>query len=163
MATRVYTYDRAEADGGPYVPDVDDLGGEIEDDAQNPPAGDEPSGQLYNERRDNIAGINRCIWWCTLWVEYSAPDYVMTAVDAMATPTRVTSASFTPTPSGTGVVVITWAAGTLPPMARTPHVWLTDSHGAQPYAAVTGANEITIHLANTSGVAADRSFAVELR
>lgn len=159
MPTRVYTYDRAAGDGGPYVPGVDDLGGEITDDTQNPPAGDEPSAQLYNERRDNLAGLNRCTWWTTIWVTYSG-GYSVAAIDAMGTLVELSDVE--PTSGSTGVVVLTWAAGTFPGMARTPHAWQTGAFGFA-YAAVTSANSITVTLANASGVAADRSFAVELR
>lgn len=159
MTTRVYTYDRAAIDGGPYVPGVDDLGGEITDDTQNPPAGDEPSEQLYNERRDNLAGLNRCTWWATIWVTYSG-GYSISAIDAMGTLVEV--ADITATPSATGVVVLSWAAGTFPGMARTPRVWQTGAQGFA-YGEVTTANSITVYLENKAGVAADRSFAVELR
>lgn len=155
----IYSYDRTVGDGGPYVPGVTDLGGEISDDAQNPPAEDEPSAGLYNERRDNIAGLNRCNWFATIWVLYSA-GYSVSAVDLMGT--LPTIGSFTPTSGATGTIVITWTAGTVPAMARTPHAWLTGSHGAA-YAEVTSANSITIYLRNMSNVAVNASFAVELR
>lgn len=155
----VYTYDRPEADGGPYVPDVDDFGGEIEDDTQNPPAADEPSAGLYNERRANLAGLNRCNWWATIWVEYSG-GYIVTAIDCMGT--LPTAASVEPTSNATGVVVLTWAAGTFPAMARRPRAWLTDDHGFA-YGEVTTANSITVYLADAGGTADDLNFAVELR
>ena len=157
-----YTYDRLAADGGPYVPDEADFGEEMVDDAQNPPADDEPNAGLFNERRSNLAGLNRCTWWCTLWVEYDggSGDYNVTAVDAMGT--LVTTANFTPTSGATGVVVITWTAGDLPAMARKPHAWCTDDHGSA-YGEVTTANSITVYLADLAGTADDLNFAVELR
>lgn len=154
-----YTYDRLAADGGPYVPDVADLGGEISDDPQNLPAEDEPSAGLYNERRENIAGLNRCNWFATIWVLYSG-GYSVEAVDLMGT--LPTIASFVPTSGATGTIVITWTAGTVPAMARRPHAWLTGSHGAA-YAEVTSANSVTIYLRNMSNAAVNASFAVELR
>lgn len=157
--TRVYTYDRDVADGGPYVPGVDDLGGEMVDDTQNPPGADEPNATLYNERRDNIAGLNRCTHWATIWVTYSG-GYSIDAIDAMGSLVEI--ADVTPTSGATGVVVLTWAAGTFPPMARKPHAWQTGAQGFA-YAEVTTANSITVYLENKGGSAADRSFAVELR
>lgn len=159
MPTRVYTYDRAAADGGPYVPGVEDFGGEITDDAQNPPGGDEPSAQLYNERRDNLAGLNRCAWWATIWVTYSG-GYTTTAIDSMGT--EVSLSDVTPTSNATGVVSLTWPAGTFPGLARKPRAWQTDALGFA-YAVVSTANSVTVTLANTSGSNANRSFAVELR
>lgn len=155
----VYTFDRPVADGGPYVPDVEDFGGQIEDDTQNAPAGDEPTGGLYNERRDNLAGLNRCNWWATIWVTYSG-GYSIEAIDAMGT--LVVNASVTPTSGATGVVVLTWAAGTFPSMAREPHAWITEDHGFA-YGEVTTANSITVYLKDMAGADADLSFAVELR
>jgi hypothetical protein len=156
-----YTYDRLAADGGPYVPDVDDLGGdELADDAQNPPnQGAEPYAGMHNEVRRNLAGVNRCTWWATIWVTYSA-GYSVTAVDCMGTLVEV--ASITPTSGATGVVVLSWTAGTFPGMARKPRAWLTDDHGSA-YGEVTTANSITVNLADLAAAAQDVSFAVEIR
>ena len=159
-----YTFDREVADGGPYVPDVADLGGdELEDDAQNPPnQGEELYAGQINEVVRNVAGLNRCNWWATIWVEWDGAAWNVTAVDGMPSADRVTSASITPTPSATGVVVLSWASGTFPAMARKPRAWCTDDHGFA-YAEVTTTNSITVTLADTGGTADDLNFAVELR
>jgi hypothetical protein len=157
-----YTFDRLADDGGPYVPDVDDLGGaEIADDPQNPPQkGAEPYGGMFNEVRRNVAGLNRCNWWATIWVEYDSPNYSVTAVDCMGTLPVI--GDFSAATGATGEVVISWPAGTLPAMARKPHAWTTDDFGLAG-GAVTGPNEITVYVKDIAGSDADMNFAVELR
>lgn len=159
-ADGTYTYDRLAADGGPYVPDVEDFGEAQVDNAQTPPADDEPNAGLFNERRSNLAGLNRCVWWATIWVEYDGADYNVTAVDCMGT--LVEATDITATSGATGVVVLSWTAGDFPAMARKPRAWLTDDHGFA-YGEVTTANSITVTLADTGGTADDLNFAVELR
>jgi hypothetical protein len=158
-----YTYDRAAADGGPYVPDEDALGGDEDaDDAQNPPVqGEQWYAGKGNEIVRNVAGLNRCAWWATIWVEWDGVSaYNVTAVDCMGT--TPTTASVTATPSATGVVVLSWTAGTFPAMARKPRVWLTDDQGSA-YGEVTTANSITVNLVDLANTAQDVNFAVELR
>lgn len=159
-----YTYDRALADGGPYVPDVDDLGGdEIEDDAGNAPQkGSEPYGGLYNERARNLAGLNRMTSWCRLWLEWDSGESEWNIVHIDAMGTLLTSDSFTLTPDATGVVTIEWAAGTLPPMARKPLVFLTDAFGCG-WGAISDANAVTVRLHDEDKNLANLNFAVELR
>lgn len=158
-----YTYDRALADGGPYVPDVDDLGGDdIADNPQDAPQrdGTEPYDGLYNERGRNLAGVNRCIWWCTLWLEWDGAAWSIANIDSMGT--LVEAGDFTLTPGVAGELKIEWDGGTLPPMARKPRVWATDSFG-RGWGEVMAANEIDVHLHNEAGSGANFHFAVELR
>lgn len=158
----VYTYDNPLEDGGPYVPDVEDFGGdEVEDDAQTTPAkGTDPYGGMYNERARNLAGVNRMIPFCSLWVEWDGSAWNVIYVDAMGT--LVEAESFTLDPISTGVVDISWEAGVLPALARKPQVLCTDGFG-RGYGVAIEARKVEVRLHNEAGSTSNENFVIHLK
>lgn len=159
----LYTYDILAADGGPRVPDASDLGGlEIQDGEPPPHKGAERSADMDNVQTATLAGCARMAPICRLWVEWSGGDPAIAAVDSMGTLTPLTSGSaFSFDVShGTGDLVISWTAGTLPPQARKPHAWLTDDPG---FAYATyDVNSVQILTSDTANAPADLNFAVDI-
>lgn len=155
--TDEYTYDMAS----PVRPDLAALGGEdFRDSTSSPPQkGRDPYAGLYSEHARNLAGLNRITPTVRIWLEWVGDEWTIIGVDAMGT--LVDEDSFTLTPMSTGVVAISWAAGTLPPMQRKPLVHVTDDYG-RGYGIVTGANEINVRLHDEDKVAADLNFAVDI-
>jgi len=164
----VYTYDRPLADGGPYVPSVDDLGGaEMEDDAENPPDLEaDPNAGKFNELTRNLAGVNRMIGKCLLEIEWdgttNADAYSVINCDAMGTDASVSAASFTLTRQSVGVVLVEWTSGSLPAVNRKPRVNLSDDHGTG-WGALSSPTSVTAHLHDGGDIAADAHFILELR
>lgn len=161
----VYTYDNLLADGGPFVPDIADLGGdEMEDDPQTPPQkGVDIYAGVLNEHGRNIAGLNRVFsGFCALYIEWDSgsSEWIVVYMDAMGT--LVESASFTLTPVSTGVVTISWAAGTLPAMGRKPLVQATDGYG-RGYATILTANSVQVRMHDEAGSPAAENFVVFLK
>lgn len=161
----VYTYDNPLADGGPFVPDITDLGGdEMADDPQTPPQkGVDWYSGAANEHGRNIAGLNRVFpGFCALYIEWDsgASEWIIVYVDAMGT--LVESASFTLTPVSTGVVTIAWTAGTLPAMSRKPLVQATDGFG-HGYGTILSANSVQVRMRSEAGSPAAENFVVFLK
>lgn len=158
----LYTYDLALADGGPRVPDVNDLGGnQFEDGTPPPPKGKRPHAGMFKQTNETLAGLCRIAPRAILWVEWDSGDseWVVIAVDAMGT--AVTAASITPTPIATGQVRLSWANGTLPPQSRKPLVHVTDADGIG--RATAAVNQVDVFLKLITNTAANLSFAVEIR
>lgn len=158
----LYTYDLSLDEGGPRVPDVDDLGGnQFEDGTPPPPKGKRPHAGMFKQVNNTVAGRERVGPRCIVWVEWDSgeSEWVITAVDAMGT--GVTAASFTPTPDATGEVTISWEDGTLPAQTRKPIVHVTDAPGAG--YGTAGVNELTVFLCELDESAANLNFMVEIR
>jgi hypothetical protein len=158
----LHTYDLALAEGGPRVPDADDLGGlEIRNGDPPPTKGAQRDGDMDNVQTATLAGLARMGPTCRLWVEWSGGTPAIVAVDSMGTLTPLTSGSaFEFTLNGTGDLTIAWLNGTLPPQGRKPHAWLTDAAGFA-YASYAP-NEIQVLTSDASDTAADLNFAVEI-
>lgn len=159
----VYTYDIPVEDGGPRVPDADDLGGlEIQNGDPPPHKGAERSADMDNVQTATLAGLTRMGSTCRLWVEWSGGSPLIANVDSMGTLTPLTdgSAFSFDVSHGTGNLVIEWTDGTLPPQNRKPRVWLTDDAGFA-YASY-GPGFVQILTSDTSNTAADLNFAVEV-
>lgn len=159
-ADNEYTYD---ADT-PFVPDVDDLGGEdFEDDTENAPQiGIEPHAGLFSEHTRNLAGLNRIGAFCRLWLEWTGAAWTIIGVDAMGSDAKVDDTKFTVTPDATGVVTISWTAGTLPAMSRKPLVKLTDDFGFA-YGTVVTTNSIVVRIHDDTDTAANLDFCVDIK
>lgn len=158
----IYTYDIPLADGGPRVPDAEDLGGtEIQDGDPPPHKGTQRSADMDNVQTPTLAGCARMAPTCRLWVEWSGGDPAIVAVDSMGTLTPLTSGSaFSFTPNATGDLTIAWLAGTLPAQGRKPRAWLTDDAGFS--FASYAPNEIRVITSDASDTPADLNFAVEI-
>lgn len=155
-----YTYD---ADT-PFVPDLADLGGEdFADDTENPPTkGIEPYAGLFSEHSRNLAGVNRIICFCRIWLEWTGAAWTITGLDAMGSEAKVDDTMFTVTPDATGVVTISWTAGTLPAMARRPLVMLTGAYGSV-YGTVVTTNSIVVRIHDDTDTAANLDFCVDIK
>lgn len=164
-ADGLYTYDLSTADGGPRVPDVDDLGGvEIENGDPPPHKGAERDADMDNVQTQTLTGLCRMGPFCRLWVEWDGAAYVVAAVDAMGT--AVTADDFELTPIGTGVVDIEWDddPNPLPPLERTPRVQLTGGFGSAYAVTLTATSfEVRIHNDAHPAAADDINFCVDLR
>lgn len=157
-ADGLYTYDIPLADGGPRVPDVEDLGGvDIVNGTPPPTKGADRDADMDNVQTQTMAGLCRMTPTCRVSVEYSA-GYAVVAVDAMGT--AVAAGAFSFTPNGTGDVTMEWTAGTLPPQARKPRVYIPDAvgHGY----AIAGVDEVRVYTRNESGTATNLAFIVEI-
>lgn len=157
-ADGLYTYDIPLADGGPRVPDVEDLGGvDIVNGTPPPAKGADRDADMDNVQTQTMAGLCRMTPTCRVSVEYSA-GYAVVAVDAMGT--AVAAGAFSFTPNGTGDVTMEWTAGTLPPQARKPRVYIPDAvgHGY----AIAGVDEVRVYTRNESGTATNLAFIVEI-
>ena len=161
--TDEYTYDVALEDGGPVRPDLAALGGaDFRDSTGSPPQkGRDPYAGLYSEHSRNLAGLNKFVPTARIWMEWVVADSEWTIIGVDAMGTLVDEDSFEVTPMSTGVLSISWAAGTLPPMQRKPLVTVTDDYG-RGYGIVTGANEINVRLHDEDKVAADLNFVVDI-
>lgn len=157
--TDEYTYDLAT----PRRPDEDDLGGtELQDRrGSEPQKGDEVYAGQINEHGRNLAGLNRLTPTVRLWLEWDGADWVVTGVDAMATANKLNETSFTAATGGTGIADISWTAGTLPAMQRSPRAWATGAFG-HAYGATNGANAIQVRVSNAGGTLTNSDFAVEI-
>ena len=157
-ADGLYTYDIPLADGGPRVPDVEDLGGvDIVNGTPPPTKGADRDADMDNVQTQTLAGLCRMTPTCRVSVEYSG-NYAVVAVDAMGT--AVAAGAFSFTPNGTGDVTMEWTAGTLPPQARKPRVYIPDAvgHGY----AIAGVDEVRVYTRNESGTATNLAFIVEI-
>jgi hypothetical protein len=159
-ADGLYPYDLSADDGGPRVPDVDDLGGvEIQNGDPPPEKGAERDGDMDNVQTATMAGRERMGPMCRVHVEYTGGEHVIVAIDAMGN--SVVAENFSFTANGTGDVTMTWAEGTLPPQARKPRVTIVDAFGFG--YATQGVDEATVFTADETGAAADLNFEIELR
>jgi hypothetical protein len=158
----IYTYDIPLADGGPRVPDVEDLGGtEIEDGDPPPHKGAQRSADMDNVQTPTLAGLCRMNPTCRLWIEFHGGNPTVIAVDSMGTLDPLTlGTAFSFTPNATGDLTISWDNGTLPSQSRKPHVWLTDDAGFA-YASYAP-NEIEVFTFDATAAAADLNFAVDI-
>jgi hypothetical protein len=156
----LYTYDLTLEQGGPRVPDEDDLGGvEIENGDPPPQKGAARDGDMDNVQTATMAGRERMGPMCRVHVEYSAGEHVIVAIDAMGNNVAATAFGFTP--NGTGDVTMAWDEGTLPPQNRTPVVRVVDAFG-HGYA-TAGVDSARIYTAGATGTAANLNFEIELR
>jgi len=157
----LYTYDLTVAQGGPRVPDEEDLGGvEIENGDPPPQKGAERDGDMDNVQTATLAGLVRTsAVLCRLHVEYSGGSYVVVALDAMGR--NVAASQFTPTVNGVGDVTWSWAAGVLPPQTRKPRVTVQGAfgHGYATFAV----DSLRVFLADAAGTPTDLDFEVEIR
>ena len=157
-ADGLYTYDIPLADGGPRVPDVEDLGGvDIVNGTPPPTKGADRDADMDNVQTQTLAGLCRMTPTCRVSVEYSG-SYAVVAVDAMGT--AVAAGAFSFTPNGTGDVTMEWTACTLPPQTRKPRVYIPDAvgHGY----AIAGVDEVRVYTRNESGTATNLAFIVEI-
>lgn len=159
-----YTYDLAVVDGGPRRPDLNDLGGE--DFADNggaaPHKGIDPYAGYYSEHARNVAGLNRLTPTARVWIEWTGAAWIIVGAEGMGT--AIDDTSFTLTPVSAGIVTVSWAAGTLPPMERKPLVMLTDSTGVT-FAIVMDPNSVRVRTFNLSAappVAESLNFVLEI-
>ena len=154
-----YTWDL----DAPRRADVADLGGaDLEDKPGSPPQkGAEIYAGQINEHGRQLEGLNRVTPSARLWVEWTGAAWNVVGVDAMATSDKLDISSFTPASGGAGTLTITWAAGTLPAMARKPKAWCTDDAGFA-FGAVTGANAIEVTISDATDTPADLNVAVEI-
>jgi len=159
-ADGIYTYDLPLVDGGPRVPDVNDLGGVQIKNGDPPPAkGAERDADMDNVQTETLAGVVRATPTCLLSVEFSAGEYVIARLVTMGT--QVEAGDFTLDNSGgTGDCVITWTAGTLPPLVGKPRVTIPDGPGFGWAAA--GVNTAAVTLMELNQTPADIAFEIEL-
>ena len=145
------TYELALAQGGPRVPDVDDLGGcERVDFGQGPDAPDRPT--MPNAPMDNLSNLmiaqrEGMSPRATVWVVFIAGAPTVIAVRAMSR--LLDTTSFTISLISAGLVQITWAPGVLPAASLPPRVTLNAGPGAAPWGKqITGnANGVEVHTA----------------
>jgi len=156
----VYTYDIPLEDGGPRVPDANDLGGtEIQDGDPPPHKGAERSADMDNVQTATLAGLARMMPTCRLWIEWSGGTPSIVAIDSMGT--LVEDSMFTLDPTGgPGVLNVAWPEGTLPAQNRPPRGWPT--HGTGFVYAAAGTNELDVTMRNASNSAANINFALEI-
>lgn len=158
-----YTYDLALVDGGPRKPDLADLGGEgFADSTLAPPQkGIDPYAGLFSEHSRNLAGLNRLTPTARVWIEWSGSAWIIVGAEGMGS--AIDDTSFTLTPVSTGIVLIEWDAGTLPPMERKPLARLTDDPGVA-FAIVMDPNSVRVRTYNLSAgpVAESLHFVLEI-
>lgn len=157
--TNQYTYElEPTEEGGPHRPDLAELGGDEYRDnpSSSPKKGVDPYGGLFNEHGRNLAGINRIINTIELWVEWTGAAWTIVTVAGMASD-EFLDAKFTVTPVATGMVTVSWMAGTIPTVSRKARVVVTDDFGVG-YGTLTTPTSMVVRLKDMSNASADLNF-----
>ena len=162
-ADGIYPYDIPLADGGPRVPDEDDLGGVQIKNGDPPPAkGAERDADMDNVQTYTLAGLVRTGPMFHLSVEWDAgeSEYVVAGMRGMPTKVKTTDFSFD-NGGGTGDVIISWPDGTLPPLVGKPRIWCPDGPG---YGwGTNGVNQVHLYLSELlTGNPTDINFEIDL-
>lgn len=162
-ADGIYTYDIPLADGGPRVPDEDDLGGvQIQNGEPPPHKGAERDAAMDNVQTATLAGVARMTGTGHLSVEWDAgeSEYVVAALRGMGTKVKASDFTFD-NGGGVGDLVISWPAGTLPPLVGKPRVWTPDGPG---YGwGTNGVNQVHLYLSELlTGNPTDTNFEIDL-
>jgi hypothetical protein len=122
-----YTYDLGTVDGGPRVPDEDDLGGsEHVNEDPNPQEGVDPSAGANNEQVRNLAGLNRVNAIARICVEIDGGGNPI-VVYASGMGTQITTSSFEIVVFVPGHLHIRWAENVLPPLRGKPRAFSNTS------------------------------------
>lgn len=149
---------------------LDDLGGaQLVDDAVYPPIPPQmPYAAQLNQWALQLAGVNRVVPALVVEIHYIAgvPTIInATGMSSIITTTWATTGApnnLLVTHVGTGIVQITWAAGTLPNPRRRPRAD-PYTNSPVPVPNVTAvSNGVQVATWNLSGVLTDTDFTVEV-
>lgn len=145
--TNKYTYELEPTDeGGPHRPDLAELGGDDYRDnpSSSPKKGIDPYGGLYNEHGRNLAGLNRITNVVELWIEWTGSEWTIVTMAGMASDDFL-DGKFAVDPVTTGVVTVSWVAGSIPTVSRKPRIVITDDFGCG-YGTLTTPTSIVVRL-----------------
>lgn len=143
----------------PRRPSLDDFeGAEKQNDDDFPPDPEkDPTAEEYNELCQLVVGFGRMIPNAIVCVAGGATPSV---AGFSAMPIAVITSTFTVTRNGAGDVSITWPANTFPTPICRPRAYLNAGPGMPHAVAIT--NGVRVHTYNSSGVATDLDFSVDV-
>jgi hypothetical protein len=145
---------------------IADLGdAALVDDAIDPPIPPEmPYAAQLNQWALQLGGMNRIIPALDLQIHFTAGTPAIFNVAAMSSIITTTwaQAHLTVTHSSTGVVMITWTAGTLPPPRAVPRAWVLSTTALPQPQALALSNGVQVSSWNLAGAATDLDFVVSV-
>jgi hypothetical protein len=155
------TWDITPAAGGARRPALADMGG-----AQMADDGPVDKGTMFyadlgNQLQRQVASQGQSCPIATVWIRYSGGYSVHRSIGPSSSIS--TLGFFTITPVSTGIVRVTWVAGTLPQLSGEPHVTLQRAFGRCYSDMISGnPNGFEVRIQNSSDVAANLDFMATL-
>lgn len=167
-AAATYTWDFNLGATPPVVAaaaSIGDLGdAALVDDAVDPPIPPEmPYADQLNQWAEQIGGVNRVIVAADIQIHFvaGAPTIYNVAAMSSVITTAWAQANMVVTHTGTGVVTITWPAGSLPPPRAVARAW--NIGGPYPQPVVTAvSNGVEVSTWNLAGSPTDLDFVVSV-
>jgi hypothetical protein len=145
---------------------LDDVGSAaLVDDAANPPIPPQmPYAAQLNQWALQLAGMNRIIPALDIEVMFTGGNPAFVNVLAMSSLINTTWAqqNMTLTHVSTGVVLVSWPAGTVPPPRAKARAWITDPNPYPQPVVQPAANGVQIRTWNLTGAPADLPFLVSV-